>query len=105
MRLEVDPCDRGGWDRIGCSRERGLGTVIEDVEAADTEVKVVVGEEFGEIQGLVLHCDVRLELCWSGFCNKLIGAHLPYRLPCTLHHPEAEAEGTALVRKCLLRET
>ena len=62
----IDPIDGGGWDGIGCSRERGLGAVIEDVEATDAEMKVVMSEEFGEIQGLVFHCDVRLILCSIG---------------------------------------
>ena len=49
MGWNIDPIDGGGWDGIGCSRERGLGAVIEDVEATDAEMKVVVSEEFGEI--------------------------------------------------------
>ena len=41
---------------MGCSRERRLGAVIENVEAADIEMVVVVGKEFWEIQMLVFHC-------------------------------------------------
>ncbi len=49
MRLKVDPSDGGGWNGIGGRREGRLGAVIEDVEATDTEMMVVVSEEFGEI--------------------------------------------------------
>lgn len=63
MRLEVDPSNGGGGDGIGCGRERGVATVVEDVKAADAVVEVVVGEEFGEIHGLVLHCALRSVFC------------------------------------------
>ena len=56
MWLEVDPSDSRGWNGIGCSRERRLGAIIENVEAADTEMVVVVGKELWEIQMLVFHC-------------------------------------------------
>ena len=56
MRLKVDPSDSGGWNGIGCGRERGFGAVIEDIETTDTEVKIVMSEEFGKIQGLIFHC-------------------------------------------------
>ncbi len=75
MRLKVDPSDSGGWDGIGCSRERGDAAVIEDVETADAEMVVVVGEELREILGLVFHCGVRLVFCSVG----LIGL---WRLTC-----------------------
>ena len=91
MRLEVDPGDSGGRNGIGCARERGLGTVVENVEAANAVVEIVVGKELWEVQGLVLHCDMRLVLYWTSLCDMRKGTHLPYKLPCTLHHPEAEA--------------
>ena len=56
MRLEVDPGNGGGWNGIGCSREWRLGAIIENVEAADTEMVVVVRKEFWEIQVLVFNC-------------------------------------------------
>ena len=56
MWLEVDPSDSRGRNGIGYSRERRLGAVIENVEAADTEMVVVMGKEFWEIQMLVFHC-------------------------------------------------
>ena len=56
MWLEVDPSNSRGWNRIGCGRERRLGAIIENVEAADTEMVVVVGKEFWKIQMLVFHC-------------------------------------------------
>ena len=56
MWLEVDPSNRRGWNGIGYSGERRLGPIIENVEAADTEMVVVVGKEFWEIQMLVFHC-------------------------------------------------
>lgn len=66
MRLEVDPSDGGGWNGIGGSGERGLGAVIEDVEATDTEMVVVMSEEFGKIHGLVFHC------AFSALLNRLL---------------------------------
>ena len=60
MGLEVNPGDGGGGNGVGCSGEWWLGAVIEDVEAADAVVVVIVDEEFGEINGLVLHYDVGL---------------------------------------------
>ena len=56
MWLEVDPSNSRAWYGIGHSRERRLGPIIENVEAADTEMVVVVGKEFWEIQMLVFHC-------------------------------------------------
>ena len=55
MGLEVDPSDSGGWNGIRCSREKGFGAVIENVEATDAMMKVVVSEELGEIQRLIFH--------------------------------------------------
>lgn len=57
MRLEVDPGDSGGGNGIGYAREWGFGAVVKNIEAANAMVEIVVGEEFGEISGLVLHCD------------------------------------------------
>ena len=56
MWLEVDIGNGRGWNGIGCSRERRLGAIIENVEAADTEMVVVVRKELWEIQMLVFHC-------------------------------------------------
>lgn len=63
MGLKINPSDSGGWNGIRCGRKRGDGAIIEDIEAADAEMKVVMGEEFGEILRLIFHCDVRLVLC------------------------------------------
>lgn len=90
MRLEVDPGDGGGRYGIGCAGKWGLGAVVKNIEAADAVVEIVVGEELGEVHGLVLHCDTRLVLCWNAFCKRLRGTHRPYKLPCTLHYPVAE---------------
>ncbi len=101
MRLKVDPSDSGGWYGIGCSRERGHAAVIEDVETADAEMVVVVGEELREILGLIFHCGVLSVLL--GWVDRLIESNLPCRLLCIHHHPEVEAEGRALVRRRLLK--
>ena len=69
MWLEVDPGDGGGRNRIGYAGERGLGAIVENVEAADAEMVVVVDEELGQIDGLVLDCAAGLVLCQDGFCN------------------------------------
>ena len=62
MRLKVNPGDGGGGNRIGCAREWGLGAVVKNVEATNAVMEIVMGEEFGEIHGLVLDCDMRLVL-------------------------------------------
>ena len=102
MRLKVDPGDGGGGDGIGCAGEWGLGTIVENIEAADTVVKVVVGEKLRKIYGLVLDCDVRLALHSVDFDTRLEDTDLPYKLPYTLHNPEAEALGMVLVQRCSL---
>lgn len=73
MRLKVDPSDGGGWNGIGCSRERGLGAVIEDIETTDTEVKIVMSEKFGKIQRLVFHCTL----------SALLNSLLQYNYECS----------------------
>ena len=64
MRLKVDPSDGGGWNGIGCSRERWLGAVIEDIKTTDTEVMIVMSEEFVKVEGLVFHCTLSALLDW-----------------------------------------
>ena len=64
MRLKVDPGDGGGGNGIGCAGEWGLGAIVKNVEAANAVVEIVMGEELGEIHGLVLDCDMCLVLCW-----------------------------------------
>lgn len=93
MRFKVNPCDGGGGDRIGRAREWGLASVIENVEAPDAVVEVVMGEELGKVHGLVLHCDARLVLCCTGNCTRRECTDLPCRWPYTLHYPVAEVEG------------
>ena len=102
MRLKVDPSDSGGWNGIGCSRERGHAAVIEDVETADAEMVVVVGEELREILGLVFHCGCALSILPT-WVDRLIEAHQPCKLLCIHHHPEVEVEGRALARRRLLK--
>lgn len=62
MRFKVNPCDGGGRDRIGCAGEWGLASVVENVEAPDTVMVVVMYEVLGKIYGLVLHCGAHLVL-------------------------------------------
>lgn len=52
--------------------------------------------------GLSLYRVLSTLLNWLA---RLVSAHLPYILPYILRHPQAEAEGMALVRKCLLMES
>ena len=71
MRLEVDPGDGGGGDGIGCTGEWGVSAVVKNVEATDAVVEIVVGEELGEIHGLVLHCNMGLVLYWISYSTRL----------------------------------
>lgn len=64
MRLKVDPSDGGGWNGVGFGRERGLGAVIKDIETTDTEVRIVMYEEFGKIHGLIFHYTLSTLLDW-----------------------------------------
>ena len=93
MRFKVNPCDGGGGDRIGCAGEWGLASVVENVEAPNAVVEIVMGEELGKINGLVLHCDARLVLYCTGHCTRLKGTDLPCRWPYILRYPVAEVEG------------
>ena len=89
--MEVDPGNGGGGDGIECTGEWGVGAVVKNVEATDAVVVIIVSEEFREIHGLVLHCEVHLVLFWIGFCERVPGTHLPCKSPCTLRYRVAQA--------------